>query len=91
MVISAVESAYDADRAEVDVTRFLSLLFSETREYERQEAESILSEAMEAVTAETGGSEESSGESGTMVTIRPRGVTRGGPGDSDTSLFRIDV
>ena len=58
MVISAVEAAYDEARAEVDVAQFLSLLFSETREYERQKAESILSEAMEAVTAE---SDESSG------------------------------
>ena len=50
MVISAVEAAYDEARAEVDVAQFLNLLFSETREYERQKAESILSEAMEAVT-----------------------------------------
>ena len=30
--------------------------------------------------------------SGTMSTIRPRGVTRGGPGSrEDSSIFRIDV
>ena len=60
MVISAVEAAYDPARGEVDVAVFLNLLFSETREYERQKAESILSEAMEAVTEETAESDESS-------------------------------
>ena len=59
MVISAVEAAYDEARGEVDVAVFLNLLFSETREYERQKAESILTEAMEAVTEAE--SDESSG------------------------------
>lgn len=61
MVISAVEAAYDTDRGEVDVAVFLNLLFSETREYERQKAESILSEAMEAVTAEAESDDSSAG------------------------------
>ena len=61
MVISAVEAAYDTDRGEVDVAVFLNLLFSETREYERQKAETILTEAMEAVTAETGSDDSSAG------------------------------
>ena len=61
MVISAVEAAYDTERGEVDVAVFLNLLFSETREYERQKAESILSEAMEAVTAEAESDDSSGG------------------------------
>ena len=61
MVISAVEAAYDTGRGEVDVAVFLNLLFSETREYERQKAETILTEAMEAVTAEAESDDSSAG------------------------------
>ena len=55
MVISTVEAAYDEARGEVNVAVFLNLLFSETREYERQKAESILTEAMENESDESSG------------------------------------
>ena len=55
MVISTVEAAYDEARGEVNVAVFLNLLFSETREYETQKAESILTKAMENESDESSG------------------------------------
>ena len=91
MVIAAVEAAYDAGRGEVDVARFLGLLGDSTRRWEQQQADTLLSQAMEAVTepgastetststsrSSTSGSSSSASTSTTgHSTIRPRGVTR---------------
>ena len=91
MVIAAVEAAYDPGRGEVDVVRFLGLLGDSTRRWEQQQADTILSQAMEAVTetgastststsasrSSTSGSSSSASTSTTgLSTIRPRGVPR---------------
>ena len=106
MVIAAVEAAYDAGRGEVDVARFLGLLGDSTRRWEQQQADTLLSQAMEAVTepgastetstsrSSTSGSSSSASTSTTgLSTIRPRGVPRPQhrAADQDSSLFRIDV
>ena len=106
MVIAAVEAAYDAGRGEVDVARFLGLLGDSTRRWEQQQADTLLSQAMEAVTepgAETSTSASRSSTSGSsssaststtgLSTIRPRGVPRPQhrAAEQDSSLFRIDV
>ena len=100
MVIAAVEAAYDPGRGEVDVVRFLGLLGDSTRRWEQQQADTILSQAMEAVTetgasrSSTSGSSSSASTSTTgLSTIRPRGVPRPPhrTSEQDSSLFRIDV
>ena len=106
MVIAAVEAAYDPGRGEVDVVRFLGLLGDSTRRWEQQQADTILSQAMEAVTetgastsasasrSSTSGSSSSASTSTTgLSTIRPRGVPRPQhrTSEQDSSLFRIDV
>ena len=106
MVVAAVEAAYDAGRGEVDVARFLGLLGDSTRRWEQQQADTLLSQAMEAVTepgastetsasrSSTSGSSSSASTSTTgLSTIRPRGVPRPQhlSADQDSSLFRIDV
>ena len=106
MVVAAVEAAYDAGRGEVDVARFLGLLGDSTRRWEQQQADTLLSQAMEAVTepgastetsasrSSTSGSSSSASTSTTgLSTIRPRGVPRPQhrAADQDSSLFRIDV
>lgn len=106
MVIAAVEAAYDAGRGEVDVARFLGLLGDSTRRWEQQQADTLLSQAMEAVTepgastetstsrSSTSGSSSSASTSTTgLSTIRPRGVPRPQhrAAEQDSSLFRIDV
>ena len=106
MVVAAVEAAYDAGRGEVDVARFLGLLGDSTRRWEQQQADTLLSQAMEAVTepgastetstsrSSTSGSSSSASTSTTgLSTIRPRGVPRPPhrSADQDSSLFRIDV
>ena len=101
MVIAAVEAAYDAGRGEVDVARFLGLLGDSTRRWEQQQADTLLSQAMEAVTepgasteTSTSGSSSSASTSTTgLSTIRPRGVPRPQhrAAEQDSSLFRIDV
>ena len=106
MVIAAVEAAYDAGRGEVDVARFLGLLGDSTRRWEQQQADTLLSQAMEAVTepgastetsasrSSTSGSSSSASTSTTgLSTIRPRGVPRPQhrSAEQDSSLFRIDV
>ena len=70
MVIAAVEAAYDAGRGEVDVARFLGLLGDSTRRWEQQQADTLLSQAMEAVTEPTGASTENS--TSTSITIISR-------------------
>ena len=45
-----MEEAYDPHKAEVDVFKFLTLLYESSREDERKAADDILSEALEAVT-----------------------------------------
>ena len=74
-MVVAVEEAYDPDRAEVDVFKFLTILYETSREDERKAADNILSEALEAVT-DYGEDSESD-----MNTIRAR----------QSSVFRIDV
>ena len=101
MVVAAVEAAYDAGRGEVDVARFLGLLGDSTRRWEQQQADTLLSQAMEAVTepgasteTSTSGSSSSASTSTTgLSTIRPRGVPRPQhrAAEQDSSLFRIDV
>ena len=106
MVVAAVEAAYDAGRGEVDVARFLGLLGDSTRRWEQQQADTLLSQAMEAVTepgastetstsrSSTSGSSSSASTSTTgLSTIRPRGVPRPQhrAAEQDSSLFRIDV
>ena len=96
-----MEAAYDAGRGEVDVARFLGLLGDSTRRWEQQQADTLLSQAMEAVTepgasteTSTSGSSSSASTSTTgLSTIRPRGVPRPQhrAADQDSSLFRIDV
>ena len=49
MVVSSVETAYDDQRGEVDVVRFLNILYDKTREYEKTRADNILSDALDAV------------------------------------------
>ena len=48
--MTAVEEAYDPDKTEVDVYKFLSILYESSREQERKSADNILSEALQAVT-----------------------------------------
>ena len=48
--MTAVEEAYDPDKGEVDVYKFLSILYESSREQERKSADNILSEALQAVT-----------------------------------------
>ena len=48
--MTAVEEAYDHDKGEVDVYKFLSILYESSREQERKSADNILSEALQAVT-----------------------------------------
>ena len=50
MVVAAVEEAYDSQKGEVDVYKFLSILYESSREQERKSADNILSEALQAVT-----------------------------------------
>ena len=50
LVVTAVEEAYDPDKTEVDVYKFLSILYESSREQERKSADNILSEALQAVT-----------------------------------------
>ena len=84
LVVNAVESAYNADRGEVDVVRFLHLLYESTRDYERNKADNLLTDALEAV-ADYGDSNESdSDNTGLSTILRPRGI-------ADQSFFRIDV
>ena len=83
MVVSSVESAYDDQRGEVDVVRFLNILYDKTREYEKTRADNILSDALDAV-ADYGDSNESDSDATGLTILRPRGVT-------DQSFFRIDV
>ena len=48
--MTAVEEAYDPDKTEVDVYKFLNILYESSREQERKSADNILSEALQAVT-----------------------------------------
>ena len=52
---SGIQLDFDEARGEVDVAVILNLLFSKTREYETQKAESILTEAMENESDESSG------------------------------------
>ena len=85
LVVNAVESAYDSMRGEVDVVRFLHLLYESTRDYERNKADHLLSDALDAV-ADYGDSNESDSDNttGLSTILRPRGI-------ADQSFFRIDV
>ena len=73
-----MEEAYDTSKAEVDVYRFLSILYESSREQERRAADNMLSDALLAVTDYI---EDSDSDSEDMNTIRPR----------QSSLYRIDV
>merc|ERR550532_3401179 len=67
LVVTAVEEAYDTSKAEVDVYRFLSILYESSREQERRAADNMLSDALLAVTEYI---EDSESESEDMNTIR---------------------
>ena len=53
LVLDAVEKAYDPVIGEVAVFRFLSLLYQSTRDHERQAADTMLTQALEAVGEDT--------------------------------------
>ena len=50
MVVAAVEEAYDSQKGEVDVYKFLTILYSKSRDQERRAADTILSDALLAIT-----------------------------------------
>ena len=50
MVVEAVEEAYNTLAGEVDVTKFLTILYAKSRDCERRAADSILSSALLAIT-----------------------------------------
>ena len=79
MVVEAVEQAYDPVVGEVAVFRFLALLYSTTRDYERKTANSMLERAIKAVGDDSVEASDSSSSSslgsnmpGRMATLRPR-------------------
>lgn len=57
MVVAAVEEAYDSQKGEVDVYKFLTILYSKSRDYERHAADTILSDALLAITEDHSGSD----------------------------------
>ena len=57
MVVEAVEEAYDSLAGEVDVTKFLTILYAKSRDCERLAADTILSDALLAITEDTSPSE----------------------------------
>ena len=86
IVISVVEEAYNEDRQEVDVVKFLNLLYLRTSEYESQAADVGLADALRAV-GDISDTDDTDSDTVSSV-IRPSGVMKT---DSYSSFFRIDV
>ena len=59
MVVAAVEEAYDSRAGEVDVYKFLTILYAASRDYERRAADTILSDALLAITEDHSASDSS--------------------------------
>ena len=92
LVLDAVEKAYDEVKGEVQVFRFLNLLYHSTREYERKSADSLLSDALDAVKDSNSDSSDSLGNVPEgMGTIQPRRPSSSIKDTKLESLFRIDV
>ena len=92
LVLEAVEKAYDESKGEVQVFKFLNILYQSTREYERQSADNLLLEAMGAVTDSNSDSSDSLGNvPAGMDTIRPRRPSSNIQETNIESVFRIDV
>jgi len=92
LVLDAVEKAYDTTKGEVQVFKFLNLLYQSTRDYERQSADNLLSEALDAVKDSNSDSSDSLGNVPEgMDTIRPRRPSSNIKDPSLDSVFRIDV
>ena len=91
-MLDAVEKAYDTTKGEVQVFKFLNLLYQSTRDYERQSADNLLSEALDAVKDSNSDSSDSLGNVPEgMDTIRPRRPSSNIKDPSLDSVFRIDV
>jgi len=92
LVLDAVEKAYDEVKGEVQVFRFLNLLYHSTRDYERKSADSLLSDALDAVKDSNSDSSDSLGNVPEgMGTIQPRRPSSSIKDPKLESLFRIDV
>ena len=78
MVVAAVEEAYDSQKGEVDVYKFLTILYSKSRDHERRAADTILSDALLAIT-------EDHSDSDSDTTDLPTFPAR------QSDLYRIDV
>ena len=78
MVVAAVEEAYDSQKGEVDVYKFLTILYSKSRDYERRAADTILSDALLAITEDHSGSDSDTTNLATFPTRQ-------------SDLYRIDV
>ena len=92
LVVDAVEKAYDEVKGEVQVFRFLNLLYHSTRDYERKSADSLLSDALDAVKDSNSDSSDSLGNVPEgMGTIQPRRPSSSIKDPKLESLFRIDV
>jgi len=92
LVLEAVEKAYDDSKGEVQVFEFLNILYQSSREYERQSADNLLSEALGAVRDSNSDSSDSLGNVPEgMDTIRPRRPSSNIQETNIESVFRIDV
>jgi transcriptional regulator NrdR family protein len=92
LVLEAVEKAYDEVKGEVQVFRFLNILYHSTREYERKSADSLLTDALDAVKDSNSDSSDSLGNVPVgMGTIQPRRPSSSIKEPKLESLFRIDV
>ena len=79
MVVAAVEEAYDSQKGEVDVYKFLTILYSKSRDYERRAADTILSDALLAITENHSSGSDS--DTTNLATFPTR----------QSDLYRIDV
>ena len=79
MVVAAVEEAYDNQKGEVDVFKFLTILYTKSRDYERRAADTILSDALLAITEDHSSGSDS--DNNNLATFPMK----------QSDLFRIDV
>merc|ERR1719483_261721 len=92
LVLDAVEKAYDDVKGEVEVFRFLNILYQSTRDFERKSADSLLTDALDAVKDSNSDSSDSLGNVPEgMGTMQPRRPSSSIKDTKLESLFRIDV
>ena len=92
LVIDAVEKAYDDVKGEVQVFKFLNILYLSSRDYERQSADSLLTDALDAIKDSNSDSSDSLGNVPEgMKMIQPRRPASNIQDSKMESLYRIDV